>query len=84
MEPSADTRVRRQSFRCRVPDVNSYRLYFLDYAGHIHEARSFQCPDDAAAQQAAQAQHDRRSMELWRGDHLVRAYPHAADADTAA
>jgi hypothetical protein len=64
--------------------VNSYRLYFLDYAGHIHEARSFQCTDDDTAQQAAQAQYDRRSMELWRGDHLVRAYEHAPDVEVDA
>lgn len=82
-EPSAPLCVARQSFRVSA-DMKSYRLYFLDYAGHIHEARSFQCADDEAAQQAAQAQHDRRSMELWCGDHLVRAYARAPDADAPA
>ena len=64
--------------------LTSYRLYFLDYAGHIHEARSFECADDSEAQRAAEAQADRRSMELWTGERLVRAYAHAPDADVSA
>ncbi|HEY8574520.1 hypothetical protein [Phenylobacterium sp.] len=64
--------------------MNSYRLYYLDYAGHIHEARTFDCADDAHAQRLAEAQADRRSMELWTGQRLVRAYAHVPDADVDA
>jgi hypothetical protein len=64
--------------------MNSYRLYFLDYAGHIHEARSFDCPDDDQARRTAETQADRRAMELWTGERLVLAYAHAPDADAEA
>jgi hypothetical protein len=64
--------------------MTSYRLYFLDYAGHIREARSFECADDSEAERRAEAQADRRSMELWSGERLVRAYEHAPDADAHA
>ena len=64
--------------------MTSYRLYFLDYAGHIREARSFECADDNEADRTARAQADRRSMELWAGERLVRAYAHAPDADVPA
>ena len=64
--------------------MTSYRLYFLDYAGHIHEARSLECADDAEAEHSAEAQADRRAMELWTGERLVRAYAHAPDEDALA
>jgi hypothetical protein len=59
--------------------MTTYRLYFLDYAGHIHEARSFECDDDASAARAAVEQDDRRSMELWTGERLVLAFEHAPE-----
>jgi hypothetical protein len=65
------------------PGVTTYRLYFLDYAGHIHEARSFDCADDESAARTAAGQDDRRSMELWTGGRLVRAFQHAPEDDPA-
>lgn len=64
--------------------MTTYRLYFLDYAGHIREARSFECADDDQADRRAREQADRRSMELWAGGRLVRAYEHAPDGDAVA
>lgn len=60
-------------------DMTTYRLYFLDYAGHIREARSFESDDDDAAARAAAEQDDRRSMELWAGERLVRAFRHTPE-----
>jgi hypothetical protein len=59
--------------------MTTYRLYFLDYAGHIREARSFQCDDDEAAARAAIDQDDCRSMELWTGERLVQAFRHTPE-----
>lgn len=59
--------------------MTTYRLYFLDYAGHIHEARSFESDDDETAARAAVAQDDHRSMELWAGERLVRAFQHCPE-----
>lgn len=59
--------------------MTTYRLYFLDYAGHINEARSFECDDDEAAARTAADLDDGRSMELWAGERLIRAFRHVPE-----
>jgi hypothetical protein len=64
--------------------VTGYRLYILDYAGHIREARSFDCADDREAQAQAEADRDPRAKELWAQDRLVRAYRPPGDGTAEA
>jgi hypothetical protein len=59
--------------------MTGYRLYIKDFAGHIREARSFECADDAEAQAVAEAERDPRSKELWAQDRLVAAYDKAVE-----
>jgi hypothetical protein len=63
--------------------MTSYRLYIKDYAGHIREARSFDCADDVEAQARAEADRDPRGKELWNQDRLVCEYPQPADEETS-
>lgn len=50
--------------------MDTYRLYFLNRAGHIVQAVEFAGADDAAAHQIGQHR-DGRAMELWNLDRRV-------------
>lgn len=55
--------------------MQHYRLYLLDSAGHIRRAVIIEAADDDAAIEACPK--DDASMELWRGDRMVRKFgPH--------
>jgi hypothetical protein len=54
--------------------MNSYRLYFLDTAGHIHQAVEFACDGDETALAKTAEHHDGRPMELWSLDRRVGAF----------
>ena len=51
-----------------------YRLYFLDAVGHITRSHEFFARDDAAAVQISAGWRERRGMELWQRDRLVKRW----------
>ena len=53
----------------------SYRLYFLDGAGHISKSHEFLAPDDDAAVKVAEGWREGRPMELWQRTRVVRRWP---------
>jgi hypothetical protein len=49
-----------------------YKLYFMDFHGHIARAEDCEYTSDAAAIAAVMAAHPGAHMELWMGARLVR------------
>ena len=49
-----------------------YKLYFMDFHGHIARAEDCEHASDAAAIASAKAAHPSAHMELWMGARLVR------------
>ena len=52
----------------------SYRLYFLDGAGHISKSHEFLAADDDAAIKVAEGWREGRAMELWQRTRVVRRW----------
>ena len=48
-----------------------YRLCFLDRAGHVSRARTFDSPSDDHAIDYAVAVDQAHGLELWSGDRLL-------------
>jgi len=55
-------------------EVQWYRLFFFDRAGHIEKAHEFEGADDEAAVRIAQGWREGRRMELWQRDRRVRRW----------
>jgi hypothetical protein len=49
-----------------------YKLYFMDFHGHIARAEDCEYASDASAIAAVVAAHPGAHMELWMGARLVR------------
>jgi hypothetical protein len=52
----------------------SYRLYFMDFEGHIQSARELECPADHLAIRLAEEEADGRPMELWQQGRVVKKF----------
>ena len=52
----------------------SYRLYFLDGAGHISKSHEFLAADDDAAVKIAESWREGRPMELWQHTRVVKRW----------
>jgi hypothetical protein len=60
-----------------------YKLYFMDFHGHIARAEDCEHASDAAAIAAAKAAYPSAHMELWMGARLVRILISECDKDQA-
>jgi hypothetical protein len=58
----------------------SYRLYFLDGAGHIQTARELEAPSDEAALEQCETLTHGEIVELWNLGRLVRRLGPACEA----
>jgi hypothetical protein len=60
-----------------------YKLYFMDFHGHIARAEDCEHASDTAAIAAAKAANPDAHMELWMGARLVRILMSQPDRDEA-
>jgi hypothetical protein len=54
--------------------MTHYKLHLIDCPGRIESRFVFGCPDDREAILAAEELREKRAMELYCGDRLVRAW----------
>ena len=59
--------------------MSGYRLYFMDGARHIRDAKVLQGDNDDAAIRQAKSLSDGRPMELWSLARLVQSFDPGAD-----
>ncbi len=52
-----------------------YRLYIFDKRERMSRVATLDCESDEAAVKAAEKRRGPQRMELWRGGHLVKAFP---------
>jgi hypothetical protein len=55
--------------------VRDYRVYFLNWDGHIERALDMECEDDAAATEAVLIIGGDQPKELWEHDRKVMVFP---------
>ena len=59
-----------------LAEVNGYRAYIIDTAGHIVRRVDLFCPDDDAATKEAQELVDGHDVELWQLDRRIAEFKH--------
>ena len=51
----------------------TYRYYYLDTAGRLHSAQSFEASSDEAALALVESKHPGARCEVWQGSRLIGA-----------